>query len=129
MKNGMKMTESEDQVQNKQWKSSPAPWQAVSGGESKPIYIYSAYSEEDKGRFPYSNGRLIAAVFDLSSYSQDGNARLVASAPELLEAVKDALDFLKGESPDCKHVVIDKLERVKEKAEDTQKRGKINNES
>lgn len=63
-------------------------------------------------------------MFDLSSYSQDGNARLIASAPELLEAVKDALDFLKGESPDCKHVVIDKLERVKEKAEDTQKRGK-----
>ena len=54
----------------------------------KPIYIYSAYSEADKEKFPYSNGRLIAAVFNLSSYSQQINAALMAKAPELLRRPK-----------------------------------------
>lgn len=83
-------------AKTKQAEKSPAPWRAVPCGDTKPIYIYSAYSEEEKERFPYSNGRLIAAVFDLSSYSQKSNAALMAAAPELLEASKAALDFLKG---------------------------------
>ncbi len=61
----------------------------------KTIYIYSAYSEADKEKFPYSNGRLIAAVFNLSSYSQQINAALMAKAPELFEAAETALRLLR----------------------------------
>ncbi|MCY7974749.1 phage portal protein [Bacillus inaquosorum] len=101
----------------KQAKKSPAPWHAVPCGDTKPIYIYSAYSEEEKERFPYSNGRLIAAVFDLSSYSQKSNAALMAAAPELLEASKAALDFLKGNSIHSKERIIQVLEKAKKSAE------------
>ncbi|MCY8071380.1 phage portal protein [Bacillus inaquosorum] len=101
----------------KQAKKSHAPWHAVPCGDTKPIYIYSAYSEEEKERFPYSNGRLIAAVFDLSSYSQKSNAALMAAAPELLEASKAALDFLKGNSVHSKERIIQVLEKAKKSAE------------
>ncbi|WP_276733195.1 phage portal protein [Bacillus sp. (in: firmicutes)] len=101
----------------KQAEKSPAPWRAVQCGDTKPIYIYSAYSEEEKERFPYSNGRLIAAVFDLSSYSQKSNAALMAAAPELLEASEAALDFLKGNSDHSKERIIQLLEKAKKRAE------------
>ncbi|MGQ9007007.1 phage portal protein [Bacillus stercoris] len=100
----------------KQTEKSPAPWRAVPCGDTKPIYIYSAYSEEEKERFPYSNGRLIAAVFDLSSYSQKSNAALMAAAPELLEASKAALDFLKGNSVHSKERIVQLLEKAEASA-------------
>ncbi|MCR9037780.1 phage portal protein [Bacillus sp. L381] len=92
-----------------QVKNSPAPWRAVHSGEEKPIYIYSAYSEADKEKFPYSNGRLIAAVFNLSSYSQQVNAALMAKAPELFEAAETALRLLRGESAEDKEAFINEL--------------------
>nr|WGE07316.1 phage portal protein [Bacillus subtilis] len=102
-------------AKTKQAEKSPAPWRAVPCGDTKPIYIYSAYSEEEKERFPYSNGRLIAAVFDLSSYKKqcrfDGTA-----APELLEASKVALDFLKGNSVHSKERIIQLLEKAEASA-------------
>ncbi|MCO4851204.1 phage portal protein [Bacillus vallismortis] len=101
----------------KQAEKSPAPWHAVPCGDTKPIYIYSAYSEEEKERFPYSNGRLIAAVFGLSSYSQKMNAALMAAAPELLEASQAALDFLKGNSVHSKERIIQLLEKANTSAE------------
>nr|WP_275592062.1 phage portal protein [Bacillus atrophaeus] len=100
-----------------QSEKSPAPWRAVPCGDTKPIYIYSAYSEEEKERFPYSNGRLVAAVFDLSLYSQNRNAALMAASPELLEASKAALDFLKGNSVHSKERIIQLLEKAKTSAE------------
>lgn len=103
-------------AKTKQAEKSPAPWRAVPCGDTKPIYIYSAYSEEEKERFPYSNGRLIAAVFDLSSYSQKSNASLMAAAPELLEASKAALDFLKGNSIHSKERIIQLLEKAEASA-------------
>ncbi|MFQ6319875.1 phage portal protein [Bacillus halotolerans] len=98
--------------ETKQFEMSPAPWRAVASGDTKPIYIYSAYSEEEKERFPYSNGRLIAAVFDLSSFSQISNANLMAAAPELKEAAKAALDFLNGNSAHSKEHIIKVLEEA-----------------
>ncbi|OCB96873.1 Phage-like element PBSX protein XkdD [Bacillus amyloliquefaciens] len=92
-----------------QVKNSPAPWRAVHSGEEKTIYIYSAYSESDKEKFPYSNGRLIAAVFNLSSYSQQVNAALMAKAPELFEAAETALSLLRGESAEDKEAFINEL--------------------
>ncbi|KUP42953.1 MULTISPECIES: hypothetical protein [Bacillus amyloliquefaciens group] len=92
-----------------QEKHSPAPWRAVHSGKEKPIYIYSAYSEADKEKFPYSNGRLIAAVFNLSSYSQQINAALMAKAPELFEAAETALRLLRGESSEEKEAFINEL--------------------
>ncbi|WP_425671501.1 phage portal protein [Bacillus subtilis] len=85
-------------AKTKQAEKSPAPWRAVPCGDTKPIYIYSAYSEEEKERFPYSNGRLIAA------------------APELLEASKAALDFLKGNSVHSKERIIQLLEKAEASA-------------
>ncbi|MBY8913799.1 phage portal protein [Bacillus sp. YC2] len=95
-----------------QLENSPAPWRAVNSGEEKPIYIYSAYNEADRERFPYSNGRLIAAVFNLSSYSQQINAALMAKAPELYEAAETALHMLKGELSEGKEEFIHKLEHI-----------------
>lgn len=92
--------------------NSPAPWRAVDSGEEKPIYIYSAYSEAEKEKFPYSNGRLIAAVFNLSSYSQRINAAMMAKAPELFEAAETALRLLRGESAEEKEAFINNLESL-----------------
>ncbi|MBD0405906.1 phage portal protein [Bacillus sp. 1021] len=92
--------------------NSPAPWRAVHSGEEKPIYIYSAYSEAEKEKFPYSNGRLIAAVFNLSSYSQRINAAMMAKAPELFEAAETALRLLRGESAEEKEAFINNLESL-----------------
>ncbi len=47
LNNGIRMTGSESNGK-KQAKKSPAPWHAVPCGDTKPIYIYSAYSEEEK---------------------------------------------------------------------------------
>ncbi|MCY8472536.1 phage portal protein [Bacillus halotolerans] len=107
--------------ETKQFEMSPAPWRAVACGDEKPIYIYSAYSEEEKERFPYSNGRLIAAVFDLSSFSQISNANLMAAAPELKEAAKAALDFLNGNSAHSKEHIIKVLEAANKSAEPERK--------
>ncbi|QIW79481.1 phage portal protein [Bacillus tequilensis] len=115
-------------AKTKQAEKSPAPWRAVPCGDTKPIYIYSAYSEEEKERFPYSNGRLIAAVFDLSSYSQKSNAALMAAAPELLEASQAALEFLRGNSVHSKEHIIQLLEKANKSAE-SEGEEKIHDES
>ncbi|MDJ1631877.1 hypothetical protein QNN00_22380 [Bacillus velezensis] len=71
-----------------QEKHSPAPWRAVHSGEEKPFTFIPLTAKRIKRSSLYSNGRLIAAVFNLSSYSQQINAALMAKAPELLRRPK-----------------------------------------
>lgn len=94
----MKKTESEEEIMGKEALAySPLPWRVVK--TNTDVYIYSAYSDVEKKRFPYSNGRLIAKVGDYTAFSQEKNAYLIAAAPELLIAAKLSLAYLNGREP------------------------------
>nr|WP_202049331.1 hypothetical protein [Bacillus glycinifermentans] len=89
------------------------PWRVVK--TDKDVYIYSAYSEAEKKRFPYSNGRLIATVSDYTAFSQKKNAQLIAAAPELLTAAKLALAYFNKKEPAGPGAIENKLAHVLQK--------------
>ncbi|MFN2745815.1 MULTISPECIES: hypothetical protein [Bacillus] len=89
---------------------SPPPWRIVR--TSSDLYIYSAYSQQEKQRFPYSNGRLIAQIADYTAFSQQKNAHLIAAAPELLTASKLALAYLRSKGPAAPESIEGKLIHV-----------------
>ncbi|MCY8025259.1 hypothetical protein MOC05_08860 [Bacillus sonorensis] len=110
----MKKTESEEEIMGKEALAySPLPWRVVK--TNTDVYIYSAYSDVEKKRFPYSNGRLIAKVGDYTAFSQEKNAYLIAAAPELLIAAKLSLAYLNGREPIEPGSVESKLKGVLQK--------------
>lgn len=96
---------------------SPLPWRVVK--TDTDVYIYSAYSEAEKKRFPYSNGRLIATVSDYTAFLQKKNAQLIAAAPELLIAGKLALAYFneRARSDSIESKLAHVLQKVISKAE------------